>query len=381
MNRFITGVIFSLSIISCGNGSQKKSLTESKSISIVQFLKDNKPLSVSHDFFYRDLEFNENFESTNYLKDISEIEYTTNKIQKQESISASDTIKLDSIDIVLGKYGEIVYQFEKYENSINSFVVSFESCEGYGYIIINKTTKCAQITENYPIISNDAKKFITFRNEGDHEIVAMLSFYDINSGIFTKKFVCKGKNLQVEDVFWKDNTNIFIKFCNSKREERYGCIDINALYNNLSKKEMITYNNCEIYLEKDNSRSTHLFINKGNNIKTEIIKPNLEYEIENKTVSEKVVTNSELKILKGDSSDLIWIFGENEDGGKPNYSALYDLSGTLLSFKYTLRISSTEMNIISAKGDFDKILTQYGISNFQEQANDEKLPTLNLGIW
>ena len=116
----------------------------------------------------------------------------------------------------------------------------------------------------------------------------------------------------------------------------------------INAENILRYKSITICANQVNGRN-HLFLIQNGDT-TELVKPVLQYYLNNQMVTENLSYSPTIKILKGTNGDVIQIWAEHKDGGLPVYDALYSMTGELLAVCYGLRVSAYKaINIMSMK--------------------------------
>lgn len=98
---------------------------------------------------------------------------------------------------------------------------------------------------------------------------------------------------------------------------------------------------------------------------------------------DKISSNLIVKMIKGQKGNLFSINGEGKCGACPNFSAFYSIDGDLLCYAYSIRVSVYEGKTLLKKGDFEKVMSDYGITNkdLNIQYNHPDTPTYLIKDW
>ena len=97
----------------------------------------------------------------------------------------------------------------------------------------------------------------------------------------------------------------------------------------------------------------------------------------------EISSNLMVKMIKGKKGNLFSIDGEGKCGACPNFSAFYSIDGELLCYAYSVRVSSYEGKTLLEKGDFEKVMSDYGITNkdLNIQYNHPKTSMYEIKDW
>lgn len=97
----------------------------------------------------------------------------------------------------------------------------------------------------------------------------------------------------------------------------------------------------------------------------------------------EISSNLMVKMIKGQKENLFSVDGEGKCGACPNFSAFYSIDGDLLCYAYSIRISAYEGKILLEKGGFEKVMSDYGITNkdLNIQLNHPKTPKYEIKNW
>ena len=137
---------------------------------------------------------------------------------------------------------------------------------------------------------------------------------------------------------------------------------------NISAENILQYKGITICANQVDGRSHLFLIHNGDT--TELVKPVLQYYLNNQMVTENLSYSPTIRIFKGTNGNVIQIWAEHKDGGLPVYNALYSMAGELLVVRYGLRISSIKAINVMSMGDYEYILETYGIEDEEKQMND-----------
>ena len=136
----------------------------------------------------------------------------------------------------------------------------------------------------------------------------------------------------------------------------------------INAENILRYKSITICANQVNGRNHLFLIHNGD--ATELVKPVLQYYLNNQMVTENLSYSPTIRIFKGTNGDVIQIWAEHKDGGLPVYDALYSMVGELLAVRYSLRLSSFKAINVMSMGDYEYILETYGIEDIEKQMND-----------
>jgi len=158
-----------------------------------------------------------------FFNAITKEQYDKSNTNENIVKNLKDTIVLDSLNIVFGDFKGVSYHCEYYIPKIKSYLISFESEESYGYYLLNTTNMQVQYINNEPCFSPNGNLFVTKRNDGDPDIMATLSLYSRDG----KKIKSSDElNLQIENIYWINDDELYIKGIIDNDVEKYYMLNI-----------------------------------------------------------------------------------------------------------------------------------------------------------
>ncbi len=135
------------------------------------------------------------------------------------------------------------------------------------------------------------------------------------------------------------------------------------------------------FIIRESGGKSQLSLKKGVAEK-EIKKPKVTYRNENGLKLTEYFRNpTTMFILQGSDEDLIWMFGEGPNGSDPSFSGFYDFSGNVISYSFSVRLSSQKAQLLNRDGDLQSTLEGYCIDNFDEQINNPETFQKQIGLW
>lgn len=271
----------------------------------------------------------------------------------------------------------ITYDYIGFVPKIQSYLFHFSSYEGWGNILVAEEDGNMFSLRGKPYFSSGNSLFCTLRIDEEGDTCGTIEFFD---GMPTcKKRLCGLWSFQIlpEEACWDSDKTLYMKgysIKDTRRDVRYYKLEIeNSPHKAL--QDSLIHKGYKITLKQNSNGKNQIFLIDEAKKITEIIKPvYIDHERE-------VANICSLYILKSEKEDLIWICGENADGGLPDCSMLYDFKGMLLAYSYSVRTSAHEIQILDSKSNIDELLKQYGIKNMDEQINNGNASILNIGIW
>lgn len=335
---------------------------------------------------------NERFIIDDYVEEIDSTLYYSIKKSNISAINTSERFKKSNgeyvvvqnnrnivtlTDIYSSGEDKITYEYVGFLPAIQSYLFRFTSYEGYGNIIVSKENGDIISLRGKPFFSLDNKLFCTLRVDEEGETCGSIELF--NGNLLGRKALYGLWSFQIlpEEACWGGDNDLYIKgysIVESQRYVRYYKLEISNSNYEIYQDSLI-HKGYKIILKRNLSSKSQIFLIDNLKRETELIKPvYIDHERE--------VTNiCNLFVLNGEKEDLIWIYGENADGGLPNCSMIYDLTGTLLAYTYSVRISVHDIQILDSKGNIDDILEKYSIKNMDDQINSGIAPVLNIKAW
>lgn len=119
------------------------------------------------------------------------------------------------------------------------------------------------------------------------------------------------------------------------------------------------------------------------NIELPFVKEHINIEGDTIWGKAEIASTLIVKEIKGQKESLFSIDGEGKCGACPNFSAFYSIDGGLLCYAYSVKVSAYEGKTLLEKGDFEKVMSDCGITNkdLNIQYNHPDTPTYIIKDW
>ncbi len=306
-------------------------------------------------------------------------------------ISCKNTSKESSLIASGNKNIQVEYKFKTFvevQRKANDYLV-FKPCDGATRKLKWNKNNLLEITEK----NEDGVKEILkgeYLDNGFRIYITELDYYDFfvydkKKEIFEVKYTHKSSTPNhytdlpkfVVDSLNTNNFKLFNQPCIECYTEEQ-CIALGEIP--ATKKSKESYKISEYLTHKESK-----ILIKGEEIK--ILIPFVVEHIDSKGDDvwgkNEISSNLMVKMIRGKKRNLFSVDGEGKCGACPNFSAFYSIDGDLLCYAYSVRVSAYEGKTLLEKGDFEKVMSDYGITNedLNIQYNHPDTPTYMIRDW